>query len=610
MKFRKIRPHLVFCLTCSTLIFFALYGWLTPAQAKTNCTHYVSTTGNDTTGDGSETTPWASITYAVNNTSDGCTIIVKSGTYTDQVALDRVFTQGITVTAEVPYLARLRYDGTVVRSYYGKKITMEGFDIAHQSSSAGALVIQIQDLLGDFNGDNGGSDAQVSDIVLRNNILHDSYNNDVLKINNGAGNITVEGNMFYNQSGSDEHIDVNSVTDVIIQDNIFFNDFAGSGRTNNNDTSGYIVIKDSNGTDDTNLGSKDITVRRNIFLNWEGSTGSNFVLVGEDGNSYFEAENVLVENNLMLGNSSNVMRAPFGVKGGKDITFRNNTVVGDMPALAFAMRLNTEGSNPANENILFYNNIWSDPTGTMGSNGSGSNDFSDTPIGETTSFTLDNNLFWNGGATIPSNPTNDTVNFTNDANRIEADPLLGDQTSLIVPRWHEGSSQFAGGSTTIRAAFEKLVTEYGSPSVGSPVLGAANATQAPSDDILGNARGSSPSIGASEGSLTLNVSPTSQAIDVGAMTNYQIDVSSTTTDTITLQASTSSTNVEISLSITSLTPPGQATLTVTSTHVISPLIPGEFITLPITATGGGFTQTTSATLLVGGAQLHLPVVLK
>jgi len=457
---------------------------------------YVSTTGDDSTGDGSQGSPWATITHALDSVPDRSLVLVGPGTHTGRVYLRGHFPHGVTVRSATRFTARLRNNDRVITSYDGcEGITLQGFDIAHDGPGAAPLVIHL---------DGGGGTGNVRDVTLRGNILHDSYNNDILKINNAAHRILVEGNIFYNQTGSDEHIDVNSVSDVVIQDNIFFNDFAGSGRTNANDTSSFIVIKDSNGNTDGFLGSQHITVRRNVFLNWEGSSGSNFVLVGEDGNAFFEAWDVLVENNLMIGNSANVMRAPFGVKGGKDVTFRNNTVVGDLPSLAFAMRLNTEGSNPANENIVLTNNIWSDPTGSMGATGpTGTDDFSDTPPGETASFTLDHNLYWNGGETIPSDPA-ELINYTDDANRTMADPLLGAQSAVALPRWDPATLELGDLSPGIRQAFLGLVALYGTPAAGSPVIDAGDAASAATEDILGNPRsqGTGPDPGAVEVTVT------------------------------------------------------------------------------------------------------------
>ncbi len=575
-----------------------------------HASYYVATNGSDLSGDGSIGSPWATITHALDSVPDGSTVIVRPGEYFGRVRLRGTFTQGVVVRSEVPYQARLRYDSTVVTCFYGQGITLEGFDIAHSGPGAGALVIQIQDLI-----DNPGGADFVSRITLRNNVLHDSYNNDILKINNGAGNITVEGNIFYNQTGSDEHIDVNSVTDVVIQDNVFFNDFAGSGRTNNNDTSSYIVIKDSNGDDDTNLGSLRITVRRNVFLNWEGSTGSYFVLAGEDGQPYFEAQEVLVENNLLLGNSANVMRAAFGVKGGKNITFRSNTVVGDLPALAYAMRLNSEGSNPPNENIYFYNNIWSDPYGTMGAeNPSRPNDFSDTPPAETTSFAIDRNLDWNGGTPIPSDP-GELVNYDDDPHALVADPLLPTQSGLVLPRWVPAASQFADGSATVRNAFEKLINRYGVFAAGSPAVDSGDPAHAPAEDIFGNPRpaGTGVDRGAYESQeygFQLQVIPASQAIWPGESADYSIQALAQGgfNGIVDLGHSSLPAGISAGLTPTSLLPGDVATLILTDTHS-APLLPGLNVQVVITGTSGTLKETAPVYLLVGGTRLYTPLVL-
>jgi len=273
-------------------------------------TYHVAPDGSDMPSGGTAAQPWATIGYALQRVPSGALVLVAPGTYHGRIAVRGNFDPPVTVRSQVPYRAKLRHTGTVVTVYDDndgvRGVHIEGFDIAHSGPGASALVVQVQSM---------GAAGLAGDIVFRDNILHDSWNNDILKINNGARRVQVLGNLFYNQSGSDEHIDINSVEAVLVEGNVFFNDFAASGRPVGNDTSSFIVIKDSNANDDGVVGARNVRIRRNIFLNWQGGAGANFLLCGEDGHPYHEAFDILVENNLFLDNSAVPMRAAFGSKG-------------------------------------------------------------------------------------------------------------------------------------------------------------------------------------------------------------------------------------------------------------------------------------------------------
>jgi hypothetical protein len=301
----------------------------------------------------------------------------------------------------------------------------------------------------------------------------------------------VEGNLFYNQEGSDEHIDINSVEFVTVQNNIFMSDFEGSGRTNENTTSSYIVIKDSNEEDDMILGAKQVTVQKNIFMNWEGSSGQGFVRMGEDGKSYYEAREITIQNNLMLGNSPNEIRSPFQIMNCKRITIRHNTIHGDLPAKEFGSRIFTYGTAPpTNDSITLTANIWSDPTGTMGDVYNRGN--------HTTNLFFYRNLHWNAGLSFPTSQES-IIEVASDDRGIVGDPLLPDPAGLVLPRYDENNKQFTDGSVTIAEAFKHLVMQYGTPGKNSPVIDSADAAYAPREDILGNTRDAQwPDIGAVE----------------------------------------------------------------------------------------------------------------
>jgi hypothetical protein len=78
-------------------------------------TYYISTTGDDTTGDGSSSNPWATLQKFLTASAENDTLIVKDGTYTITENID--ITQRI-IQAENNGLAIFDGDSTIVAFFF------------------------------------------------------------------------------------------------------------------------------------------------------------------------------------------------------------------------------------------------------------------------------------------------------------------------------------------------------------------------------------------------------------------------------------------------------------------------------------------------------------
>lgn len=453
------------------------------------CERWVATPpAGDDGNPGTESEPWATLEHAAAKVPDRrCTVWFADGTYVGSQDVKGRFRTRTVFRAVDPYRAVLQGRRTVLDVSGARNVVIRGFRFQQTSPSASGVLVYVSLSDGKF----------AERITFQDNIFQDAYENDLLKLHDGTRHAIVRNNVFYNQGVGEEHVDVNGVGHALIQDNLFFNDFMRSDRADSDLTQHhFITVKDSDGRNDGSLGSRYVTIRRNVFLNWEGAASEGFLNVGNDGKPYLEAVHIRIENNLMVGNARNDMDSAFSVAGAKDVMFINNTVVGDLPTSAYAFRVYIKGSNPRNEDILFSNNIWSDPTGTMGEDLSGEDGgFAGGDPGATVGLTLANNLYWNAGAPIPGG---DLASPQSDDGRwVVGDPQLNaDQGAVVVPYW-TGSS-FLSGRQSIRSEFLRLVEELGSIPGTSRAVGRSVPSLAPADDILGSPRDASPDLGAFE----------------------------------------------------------------------------------------------------------------
>lgn len=441
----------------------------------TNSYFYLATTGNDHTNCGSITDPCATIDYMIPRVPDnGSTIIVRDGTYTGIFKVsNRKFTNWLTIRAEHRYQALIRNSGNFALAIFNAgHVILQGFDVARTDpGSTDPLLAHI---------------FQASDhIILIDNMLHDSQNNDVMKINEGSTPILLTRNLFWNQfSGAGQLIDANGTHDTFMVNNMYFENYTGALPADSNH---FVIVKDS----DLTQNSRRNWVIGEVMLNWEQRNGSAFVGAGEDGLAWYETQDMHIQNCLMIRNSIYTQRSATNFKGVKGIAYTNNTIVGSGPTHEMAFRANDEGANPPNMDIAFNNNIWSvtAPNSQVA--------FDSSANTQNQNFTLFHNVAWNYGQPLPTGcgdgGCTNIVEFSSDPAGIITDPGFASQAGIQLPIWN--GTSFPSGETDIWSEAKRIALAYGTPT-NATIYGTADKDTAPYEDLLFRPRGSSPDPGA------------------------------------------------------------------------------------------------------------------
>jgi hypothetical protein len=118
--------------------------------------------------------------------------------------------------------------------------------------------------------------------------------------------------------------------------------------------------------------------------------------------------------------------------------------------------------------------------------------------------------------------------------------------------------------------------------------------------------GAAYDIGRYESGFALQAVPSAQTVNPGGVATYTLHLDPPDLPhAVTLTVASPSPGLTVALGSATLALSSSVTLTVA--HGGSP-VNRVWYTVPITGVGGGFTQTASVRLLVGGARVYLPVV--
>lgn len=369
-------------------------------------TYYVSTTGANTS-DGSQATPWRTISKAMKSIQPGDEVVVKAGTYNELVRIKVGGTADnyTVLRSEVPGGAKIaplatQDFGVHVNTNYVK---LDGFEI-YGANMAGVTA------------------HLVHHVTISNNVVHDNKGNGISATRSDF--ITIENNVTYSN--------------------------ASVGAR-----SGISVFHPENLTGDTSSNGYRIIVRNNISYDNVTKTGSH-----SDGNGIIMDDfrstqatsrdpylfSSLVENNLVYNNGGKGIQVNYS----DYVTVRNNTAWHNNVDPLSTGTWHGELSNMGASNNKWINNIAVAEPSTTGNN---------TAIDNTSSngYVNSNNV-WRNNLTFNGTAGDDSVRTTggNEKPKAEHGNLLG-----VDPKFVNAPSNFdlQSGSRAIDGGTD----DYGFP---------------------------------------------------------------------------------------------------------------------------------------------------
>ncbi len=340
--------------------------------------YYVATTGNDGAS-GSATTPWRTISQALNaNLQPGDEIVVRAGTYNEALNINKGGSAAgdIILRSEVPGEAKLQatsgYNAISVNANY---VTIDGFDIQG-------------------NGGDGIEANSVHHISILNNTVHDNGESGIQF--NYSEFIRVEGNETYNNAS----------------DGWFSGISIYQNRNVSGDTTseGFRTIIRNNVTHDNVTYSGEHTDGNGIIIDDFQSTQTS----GYPNYIY----PTLVEGNIAYGNGGKGIQVTWS----DYVTVTGNTAYHNNVDMQNGGTWRGEISNAQSSNNTFVNNIAvADPEINSNNTAIDNNSYGGY---SNDNVTWENNVVYNGRAGVlsVSNDGNNSVPTASDGNLIGVNP--------------------------------------------------------------------------------------------------------------------------------------------------------------------------------------------